>query len=128
MNSGLYALAGASATATAAACAKRLLEPITNVSKVYLGLSRAWVGRGVPPPGAGAGWVSGVAPFTGAGRFKRPGPVEGRDRAAPAVRRGGRQSILRGTGPGVRCVADAAFSGGHAQMAGTVGRGVAAGW
>jgi hypothetical protein len=31
---GLYALAGASATA--AACANRLLEPITNVSKVYL--------------------------------------------------------------------------------------------
>ena len=41
MNSGLYALAGASATATAAACANRLLEPMTNVSKVYLGLSRA---------------------------------------------------------------------------------------
>src|ERR1035438_8196219 len=56
MNSGLYALARASATATAAACAKRLLEPITNVSKVYLGLSRAWVGRGVPPPGPGPAW------------------------------------------------------------------------
>src|SRR6478735_5505146 len=46
MNSGLYALAGASATATAAAWAKRLLEPMTKVSKVYLGFSRAgspWV-------------------------------------------------------------------------------------
>src|SRR5688500_18103039 len=41
MNKGLYALAGASATATAAACANRLLEPITKVSKVYLGFSRA---------------------------------------------------------------------------------------
>ena len=41
MNSGLYAFAGASATATAAACAKRLLDPMTNVSNVYLRLSRA---------------------------------------------------------------------------------------
>ncbi len=41
MNRGLYALAGASATATAAACANRLLEPITKVSKVYFGFSRA---------------------------------------------------------------------------------------
>src|ERR1700712_3348717 len=41
MNSGLYAFAGASATATAAAWVNRLLEPMTNVSKVYLGLSRA---------------------------------------------------------------------------------------
>ena len=40
MNSGLYALAGASATATAAAWANRLLEPMTNVSKRYRGLSR----------------------------------------------------------------------------------------
>src|SRR5947209_428232 len=41
MNSGLYALAGASATATAAACAKRLLEPMTKVSKTYFSLSFA---------------------------------------------------------------------------------------
>src|SRR6266513_494728 len=57
MNSGLYALAGASATATAAAWAKRLLEPITNVSNVYLGLSLAAMGRasGWPvPPGLAA--------------------------------------------------------------------------
>src|ERR1035437_4754367 len=99
MNSGLYALAGASATATAAACAKRLLEPITNVSKVYLGLSRAWVGRGVTAPRAGPGMVSGIAPFAGAGRVKRRGLVEGRDRAAAAVRLGGRESILRGPAP-----------------------------
>src|SRR6266540_6032812 len=37
MKSGLYACAGASATASAAACAKRFDEPITNRSKVYLG-------------------------------------------------------------------------------------------
>ena len=41
MNSGLYALAGASATATAAACAKRFELPMTNVSKRYFGFSRA---------------------------------------------------------------------------------------
>jgi hypothetical protein len=41
MNSGLYAFAGASATATAAAWAKRLLEPMTKVSNVYFGLSLA---------------------------------------------------------------------------------------
>jgi hypothetical protein len=41
MNSGLYAFAGDSATATAAACAKRLLAPMTKVSKVYFWFSRA---------------------------------------------------------------------------------------
>ena len=50
MNSGLYALAGASATATAAACANRLLEPMTNVSKVYFEFSRV-------PPSLGAGGI-----------------------------------------------------------------------
>ena len=40
MNSGLYAFAGDSATATDAACAKRLDEPMTNVSNVYFGFSR----------------------------------------------------------------------------------------
>src|SRR6266542_2264721 len=39
MKRGLYACAGASATASAAACAKRFDEPITNESKVYFGLS-----------------------------------------------------------------------------------------
>src|ERR1700675_1817134 len=39
MKSGLYACAGASATASAAACAKRFEEPITNESKVYFALS-----------------------------------------------------------------------------------------
>ena len=40
MNSGLYALAGDSATATEAACANRFDEPMTNVSNMYFGLSR----------------------------------------------------------------------------------------
>src|SRR5919198_1061896 len=39
MKSGLYACAGASATASAAACANRFEEPITNESKVYFALS-----------------------------------------------------------------------------------------
>ena len=38
MKSGLYAWAGASATASAAACANRFDEPITNESKVYFWL------------------------------------------------------------------------------------------
>src|SRR5674476_1422615 len=42
MSSGLYDLPGASATATAAAWAKRFDGPMTNVSSVYFGLSRAW--------------------------------------------------------------------------------------
>src|SRR4051794_3342125 len=38
MNNGLYDWAGASATASAAAWAKRLLPPMTKTSKVYRGL------------------------------------------------------------------------------------------
>ena len=41
MTSGLYDLPGASATATAAAWAKRLDDPMTKFSKRYRGLSRA---------------------------------------------------------------------------------------
>ena len=41
MKSGLYAWAGASATASAAACAKRFDEPMTKLSKVYFGFVRA---------------------------------------------------------------------------------------
>ena len=40
MKSGLYALAGASATATAAACANRLDWPMTKLSNAYFGLRR----------------------------------------------------------------------------------------
>ena len=41
MVSGLYDFPGFSATATAAAWANRLDEPMTKVSKVYFGFSRA---------------------------------------------------------------------------------------
>ncbi len=37
-NKGLYARPGDSATAFAAACAKRFPDPMTNLSKVYRGL------------------------------------------------------------------------------------------
>src|SRR5262245_18266654 len=47
MNSGLYACAGASATASAAACAKRFDEPITKLSNVYFGFD----------PGCTSGWA-----------------------------------------------------------------------
>src|SRR5690242_6597233 len=40
MKGGLYACAGASATASAAACANRFDDPITNESKVYFGFSQ----------------------------------------------------------------------------------------
>ena len=50
MNSGLYARAGASATATAAAWLNRFEAPMTNVSNVYFSLSRV-CDRG---PAAGA--------------------------------------------------------------------------
>src|SRR5215470_20013971 len=85
MNSGLYALAGASATATAAAFANRLLEPMTNVSKVYFLFSRDCSpdGRAAVPvagsaaqlrSGNGSAWVagcglsSGVSPGRSSGR------------------------------------------------------------
>jgi len=57
-------LAGASATATAAACANLLLEPMTNVSKVYLEFSRVPPSRGaggIAPGGPSwAGWTCGA--------------------------------------------------------------------
>src|SRR5215472_17263625 len=76
MNSGLYAFAGASATATAAACANRLLDPMTNVSKVYFGLSLVRPGRGWPAGPAGgagrAGWRTGVIPLRADGTAPLP--------------------------------------------------------
>ena len=45
MKSGLYACAGASATASAAAWAKRFDEPITKESKVYFVLKPPLSGR-----------------------------------------------------------------------------------
>src|SRR5689334_1016239 len=72
MNNGLYALAGDSATATAAACAKRFDDPMTKVSNMYFGFSRLPSGvaagvrrssRPVPAPdrGGGTGAESGIA-------------------------------------------------------------------
>lgn len=64
-------MAGASATATAAACAKRFEAPMTKVSKRYFGFSRA---VGSPGPVAGAGCAaSGLGAPLGAGSML-PGP------------------------------------------------------
>jgi hypothetical protein len=72
MKSGLYACAGASATASAAACAKRFDEPITKRSNVYFGLSSTSTSpRAVPwrtHRGAARRPVSSIARRGGAGR------------------------------------------------------------
>src|SRR5262245_31134554 len=89
MNSGLYALAGDSATATAAAWAKRLLAPVTKVSNVYFGLRRAasivpLTGLAVPPCCQGAGELpASEAGSTGGGA--KPGVVNGSAWAPPKV-------------------------------------------
>src|SRR5690349_6992364 len=70
MNSGLYALAGDSATATDAACANRLDEPMTNVSKVYFGLSRLPALSDPPLPGGRSPRpVPGPTPRAGSSRM-----------------------------------------------------------
>ena len=77
MNSGLYALAGASATATAAACANRLDDPMTNVSKVYFGFSRAG-STSLPRLGRldrSTMLLAAVGPPVPAGARQRVGPV-----------------------------------------------------
>jgi hypothetical protein len=80
MNSGLYALAGDSATATEAACANRLDEPMTNVSNMYFGLSR------LPSPGLAGSRRSSrpVPPPTAGGRCGRTGPA-GTRRASGSI-------------------------------------------
>src|SRR2546429_1609180 len=55
MKRGLYACAGASATASAAACANRLDEPITKRSKVYFGFIPESTAPLARPFGASAG-------------------------------------------------------------------------
>src|SRR5215210_1820908 len=64
MKSGLYACAGASATASAAACAKRFEEPMTNESKVYFGLR--------PIPSGSRRWPSTLTRITSAGGAGSP--------------------------------------------------------
>src|SRR6266498_1730531 len=83
MKSGLYACAGASATARAAACAKRLDEPITNRSNVYFG----FIPESMAPPerpfgaSAGAGVAAGSRSVTDSAT-RRSWPVTSRT-AAP---------------------------------------------
>src|SRR3954447_14099516 len=86
MKSGLYACAGASATASAAACAKRFDEPITNRSNVYLGfipasLAGAADGRGFASAAAGLGTSTGIRSVTES-PTRRSWPVTSRT-AAP---------------------------------------------
>src|SRR5215211_9055599 len=64
MNSVLYDLAGASATATAAAWANRFDEPMTNRSKVYLGVSR---GRSATGRGTTGGLSCSSSPVSSSG-------------------------------------------------------------
>src|SRR5690606_37247993 len=91
MNSGLYALAGDSATAMAAACANRLEGPITKVSNRYLGLSR-------------------LPPDCTTQRSPRPGPLSlgsTRPRLGPIRPRSGRpRSRAGGIGAGPVAPAD----------------------
>src|SRR5256714_11091071 len=61
MKSGLYAWAGASATASAAACAKRFDDPITNRSNVYFG----FIPESSDPAAACLGATSGRGMSTG---------------------------------------------------------------
>src|SRR5579862_2591706 len=91
MKSGLYACAGASATASAAACAKRFDDPITNESNVYLALKpplsgrlgiNRWTGAATPALVSAAGarvstWSS----------ISRPAPVTSRTAAAISSRK-----------------------------------------
>src|SRR6185437_3485932 len=88
-NSGLYALAGASDTATAAACANRFDAPMTKVSNVYFSLSLVCELDARPDAAgaAAAGPTAPVAPvavgqtwFTVASAVSspgRPGPLIG---------------------------------------------------
>src|SRR5919202_3626693 len=81
MKSGLYAWAGASATASAEACAKRFDEPITNESKVYFELrplSFCLRGGAAVAAVASRGWSATVR------RMRRSWPVA--SRAAAPIR------------------------------------------
>src|SRR2546422_7163865 len=83
MKSGLYACAGASATASAAACAKRFDEPITNRSNVYFGFIPE---SAAPPPrrfgvSVGTGMSAGIRSVTESAT-RRSCPVTSRT-AAP---------------------------------------------
>src|SRR6266576_1667540 len=86
MKSGLYACAGASATARAAACAKRFDEPITNRSNVYLGFMPASTDPepaclGIASAAVGTGAATGIRSVTESAP-RRSWPVTSRT-AAP---------------------------------------------
>ena len=112
--SGLYARAGASATATAAAWLKRFDAPMTNVSKMYFSFSRVWErardalggGRarvGGPPlrPGAAAGRRSAHrGARLAVGHPERAGVAERVPRAGPRHLRRFRRCGDRGLGAG----------------------------
>src|SRR3954453_16525984 len=78
MNSGLYARAGASATATAAAWANRLLLPMTKLSKTYLEFRPGWAG---PPRAGEEGRGAAAAPPAGGGGARQEREGKGRGAA-----------------------------------------------
>ncbi|GAA4913414.1 hypothetical protein GCM10023223_35750 [Stackebrandtia albiflava] len=118
MNSGLYAFAGDSATATAAACANRFDEPITKVSKLYFGFNRlACATGGVACRGslrntpvrsgagsaAGGGGTIGAAERGAGGVARGPGPsteVSNNGGGNPADRDDDRDASCRAGGAG----------------------------
>src|SRR5690606_11863072 len=111
MNNGLYAFAGASATATAAAWANRLLAPMTKVSKVYFALSRAGslddrLGRLSHRWCAGSGLGSGrgsPASPPGRGTEDEYGPASCRAALSPPVARPGEPVVSPVEKPGCVC-------------------------
>ncbi len=74
MKSGLYACAGASATASAAACANRFDDPMTKLSNVYFGFVPGCVSRSSAGTAAwtGSDGSAGVSSTVSATRTSRP--------------------------------------------------------
>src|SRR5262245_56194071 len=81
MKSGLYACAGASATASAAAWAKRFDEPITNESNVYFGLMLA----ASPSRGTETGYAGAAAAACGGGGAASGSTTSRTRRSRPAA-------------------------------------------
>ena len=74
MKSGLYACAGASATASAAACAKRLRRADDEESNVYFGFMRS-------SPASAPAWRSAGGSRDGPGAARAPASTVSRTRA-----------------------------------------------
>src|SRR5690606_27312108 len=107
---GLYASAGASATARHAAWAKRLLGPTTNVSNVYRGFSTSGCGSfstaaaraaaGFGACGAGtAGEGAAGAPAGDASRGAGTGAASGSTKRTSRIRPDNCSSVLRRAAP-----------------------------